>query len=90
MNDDSFVDVEHVWKAFLDNQVLKDVSLKVGLHDVVCLIGASGSGKSTCSLWKLLGIGRPNTFDGHNLTVEAERQPAATGMNTSTSPVSRT
>jgi polar amino acid transport system ATP-binding protein len=70
---DSFVDVEHVWKAFLDNQVLKDVSLKVGLHDVVCLIGASGSGKSTLlrciNLLETIDAGSI-TFDGHNLTAE--------------------
>jgi polar amino acid transport system ATP-binding protein len=70
---DSFVDVEHVWKAFLDNQVLKDVSLEVGLHDVVCLIGASGSGKSTLlrciNLLETIDSGSI-TFDGQNLTTE--------------------
>jgi polar amino acid transport system ATP-binding protein len=70
---DSFVNVEHLWKAFLDNQVLKDVSLEVGLHDVVCLIGASGSGKSTLlrciNLLETIDSGSI-TFDGHNLTTE--------------------
>jgi polar amino acid transport system ATP-binding protein len=70
---DSFVDVEHVWKAFLDNQVLKDVSLEVGLHDVVCLIGASGSGKSTLlrciNLLETIDSGSI-TFDGQNLTTD--------------------
>ena len=70
---DGFVDVDHVWKAFLDNQVLKDVSLEVGLHDVVCLIGASGSGKSTLlrciNLLETIDSGSI-TFDGQNLTVD--------------------
>ena len=70
---DSFVDIDHVWKAFLDNQVLRDVSLEVGLHDVVCLIGASGSGKSTLlrciNLLETIDSGSI-TFDGQNLTVD--------------------
>ena len=70
---DAFVDVDHVWKAFLDNQVLKDVSVQVGLHDVVCLIGASGSGKSTLlrciNLLETIDAGSI-TFDGQNLTVD--------------------
>jgi polar amino acid transport system ATP-binding protein len=70
---DSFVNVDHVWKAFLDNQVLKDVSLEVGLHDVVCLIGASGSGKSTLlrciNLLETIDSGSI-TFDGQNLTTD--------------------
>jgi polar amino acid transport system ATP-binding protein len=36
-----------VWKAFGDKEVLRDVDLTVGQHEVVCLIGSSGSGKST-------------------------------------------
>ncbi len=36
-----------VWKSFGDKEVLRDVDLVVGHHDVVCMIGSSGSGKST-------------------------------------------
>jgi polar amino acid transport system ATP-binding protein len=38
---------ENIRKAFGDNKVLKGVSLSVARGEVVTLIGASGSGKST-------------------------------------------
>jgi polar amino acid transport system ATP-binding protein len=43
----SFVDVRNVSKRFGDLEVLQHVSLDVAEHHVVCLIGASGSCKST-------------------------------------------
>jgi len=39
--------VENLYKRFGDNEVLKGVSLKARAGDVVSMIGASGSGKST-------------------------------------------
>lgn len=39
--------VEGLHKRYGDNEVLKGVSLKAKIGDVICLIGASGSGKST-------------------------------------------
>ena len=39
--------VEGLHKRYGDNGVLKGVSLKAKTGDVICLIGASGSGKST-------------------------------------------
>jgi polar amino acid transport system ATP-binding protein len=39
--------IEGVHKSFGENHVLRGISLDVAQHEVVCLIGASGSGKST-------------------------------------------
>lgn len=41
------LELRDVTKAFDDKTVLRDIDLKVGEHEVVCLIGSSGSGKST-------------------------------------------
>lgn len=41
------LELRSVSKAFDEKVVLRDVDLEVGAHDVVCLIGSSGSGKST-------------------------------------------
>ncbi|MFH7346912.1 ATP-binding cassette domain-containing protein, partial [Pseudomonas syringae group genomosp. 7] len=39
--------MEGLHKSYGDNKVLKRVSLKASSCDVICLIGASGSGKRT-------------------------------------------
>ena len=39
--------IDHIKKAFGDNQVLKDISVTVRHGEVVAIIGPSGSGKST-------------------------------------------
>lgn len=41
------LELRGVEKAFDGKVVLRDIDLEVGEHDVVCLIGSSGSGKST-------------------------------------------
>jgi polar amino acid transport system ATP-binding protein len=43
----SRLELRDVSKAFEGNPVLRDIDLVVGEHEVVCLIGSSGSGKST-------------------------------------------
>jgi polar amino acid transport system ATP-binding protein len=43
----AFLELRDVHKTFGTNPVLRGINLDVDLHQVVCLIGASGSGKST-------------------------------------------
>ena len=43
----SFIELQGVQKSYGDTQVLKSIDFSVEKHQVICLIGASGSGKST-------------------------------------------
>lgn len=43
----SIVEINHLKKSFGEHNVLKDMSLAIDVQEVVCIIGASGSGKST-------------------------------------------
>lgn len=47
MNATALVRAENVHKSFGLNEVLKGINLEVSRGEVVCLLGASGSGKST-------------------------------------------
>jgi len=58
---ETLVSLEHASKSFGDNQVLKDISLKVEKGEVLSIIGPSGGGKSTllrcCTLLETLDGG---------------------------------
>lgn len=41
------IEIKHLVKSFGKNEVLKDIDFSVSKGDVTCIIGASGSGKST-------------------------------------------
>jgi len=66
-----------VWKAFGDKEVLRDVDLTVDHHEVVCLIGSSGSGKST--MLKCVNLlvpidGGTILLDGADITAQGVNQ----------------
>ena len=41
------IDIQHLSKSFGTHEVLKDINFSVKKGEVVCIIGSSGSGKST-------------------------------------------
>ena len=43
----NIIQVHSLKKSFGTNEVLKDISINIAAQEVVCVIGASGSGKST-------------------------------------------
>ena len=45
--EDVILEVSHLEKSFGSHDVLRDISFQVAKGDVVSVIGASGSGKST-------------------------------------------
>ena len=47
MNTNNIIEIRHLGKTFGKNEVLKDINFQVKEGDVACIIGASGSGKST-------------------------------------------
>lgn len=56
------LEVRHVSKAFDGKPVLEDVSLTLGAGELVCLLGASGGGKTT--LFNIIsGLTEPDTGD---------------------------
>lgn len=65
----SIITLRNVQKSFGDNPVLKNVSFSVNQGQVVALIGASGSGKSTA----LRCIDRLETINGGSIEVCGHR-----------------
>lgn len=46
-NENKIISVNGLKKSFGENVVLKDINFSVNRGDVTCIIGSSGSGKST-------------------------------------------
>src|SRR5580765_1118402 len=65
----ALLEIEDVHKSFGHVEVLKGITLEVEEHDVVCLIGASGSGKSTV----LRCINQLETIDSGVIRLEGDR-----------------
>ena len=68
MNERPALLLEDVYKSFGENEVLKGIDLTVEPHEVVCLIGASGSGKSV--LLRCVNLVEP--IDSGRIVVEGE------------------
>jgi phospholipid/cholesterol/gamma-HCH transport system ATP-binding protein len=64
------IDLQDLWKAFGQQQVLRGVSLQVRTGEFLALVGLSGSGKSIL-LKHIVGLMRPDRgqvrVDGHDL-----------------------
>ena len=68
MSGDPAILLEEVRKSFGKLEVLKGIDLEVDDHDVICLIGASGSGKST--MLRCINLLEP--IDSGRITVHGE------------------
>ena len=64
----NIIEVKNIHKRFGELEVLKGINFEVKEKDVVCLIGASGSGKSTI----LRCINQLETFDSGSILFENE------------------
>ncbi|MDJ0652329.1 MAG: ATP-binding cassette domain-containing protein [Simkaniaceae bacterium] len=53
------IEIEDLWKAYKENQVLKGLSLKVNTGETVVILGRSGVGKSVL-LKHIIGIAHPD------------------------------
>ena len=49
------IEISHLKKSFGALEVLKDINFHVDRGEVVTIIGASGSGKSTMSMHQFVG-----------------------------------
>lgn len=64
----SFIELHEVRKYYGATEVLKSIDFSVEKHEVVCLIGASGSGKSTM----LRCINALETIDGGQILLDGD------------------
>ena len=65
----AFLELRDVHKSFGSTAVLRGINLDVELHQVVCLIGASGSGKSTM----LRCINQLETIESGEIRLDGDR-----------------
>ena len=78
--DDAFIQLDDVWKSFDGMAVLRGVTLGVRRGETLCVIGASGCGK-TVLLKHVIGLLHPDrgrvTFDGQDLATLSPREMIA-------------
>ncbi len=79
----ALLEVERINSYYGDSHILFDVSLRVGHHEVVALLGRNGSGKST-TLKSLVGAVSPRSgrivFDGRDICGWPPHAIAALGL----------
>ena len=82
-NKDMILTVDHIDTFYGETQVLYDVSLKVGVGEVVALLGTNGAGKTT-TLRSMLGLTPPRRgtirFDSRDVTRAPTHEIARAGM----------
>ena len=65
------ISLQHLWKAFGDKQVLRDMSLDIDRGESVVIVGGSGTGKSV-TLKHIIGLLQPDRghviVDGEDIT----------------------
>jgi spermidine/putrescine transport system ATP-binding protein len=65
------LDVQHIFKSYEGQTILRDISFQVDRGETICLLGASGSGKSTL-LRIIAGLEEPDSgtilFNGRDIT----------------------
>ena len=66
------IEMEHVYIKYRDNldYILKDISLKINLGEKICVVGRTGSGKSTIilALFRLIETNKGNIYiNGKNI-----------------------
>jgi len=70
------IEIDNVYKSFGDLEVIKGISLTVNKGEVVSIIGATGSGKSTL-ITHMNGLNKPTSgkiiIDGRDLWAEPEK-----------------
>ena len=58
--------LKHIYKKYGDNEVLKDINIDFREHELVAILGESGSGKSTM----LNIIGGLDKYDAGDLLID--------------------
>ena len=69
------IELQNLWKAFGDRQVLRDMSISIDRGETVVIVGGSGTGKSV-TLKHIIGLLKPDRgcvfVDGQELTAMRE------------------
>jgi branched-chain amino acid transport system ATP-binding protein len=83
-NDQSLLELRHVYSGYGEIEVLKDVSIQVQEGQIISVLGANGAGKSTL-LKTIFGFVRPTQgqvlFNGEEITRESTLKVLRRGIS---------